>query len=428
MRHGVAPYNDEQKLPMTTLIVTLAAQPPAAATLCDAVLTHDGSVAVRQVLVPLGLLPAAPGAEVVAVVPSSLLSWHQVELPRGTLDKGFFQESNASRLRAVLDGMLEDRLLDEPAQLHFAIEPQAKSQTKVWVAACDRAWLNAWLAALAQAGRPASRIVPELAPLDASVGLAVLHVIGTSDDPKILASSASGVTQLPLSAAAVALLAWPDDDVVVIVLAEPGVAAIAEQNFKDRVTLQTSAQRAMAAARSEWDLAQFDLLNTRQKRIEKRLSKGVTNLLHAPHWRAVRWATWLLMVVNVMGLQAWAWQEQSALSAKRAAIANTLTATFPDVRVVVDAPLQMARAFTDLQRQSGVLTGADMELMLARLQSVAPELKAPSAIEFIAGELRLKGLGVAASALAAIATKLQAQGYAVQLDGEDMVIKPAIGV
>ena len=181
----------------------------------------------------------------------------------------------------------------------------------------------------------------------------------------------------------------------------------------------------MAAARSEWDLAQFDLLNTRQKRIEKRLSKGFSNLLQAPHWRAARWATLLLLVVNVVGLQAWAWQEQSALSAKRAAIANTLTATFPDVRVVVDAPLQMARAFTDLQRQSGVVTGADMEVMLARLQAVAPELKAPTAVEFEAGELRLKGLGVSNNALAAIAAKLQAQGYAAQLDDGTLVLKPA---
>ena len=409
---------------MTTLIVILSAKPPAAATLCDAVLTHDGSTAVRQVLVPLALLPVANGAEVVAVVPANLLSWHQVELPRGTLDTGFFQEGNAPRLRAVLDGLLEERLLDEPAQLHLAIAPQAKAQTKVWVAACDRAWLNAWLTALAQAGRPASRIVPELAPSDVSVGLATLHVVGPSDNPKILLSDASGVTQLPVSAAAVAMLAWPD---TAGVLAEPGVAAIAEQNFKGRVTLQTSAQRAMAAARSEWDLAQFELLNTRQKRIEKRLSKAFLSLLHAPQWRAARWAALVLLVVNLVGLQAWAWREQSALAAKRAAIANTLTSTFPDVRVVLDAPVQMARAVTDLRRQSGTVSAADMEVMLARFKSAAPELQAPAAIEFIAGELRLKGLGVTANALTAIAAKLQAQGYAVQLDGDDMLIKLATG-
>ena len=135
----------------------------------------------------------------------------------------------------------------------------------------------------------------------------------------------------------------------------------------------------------------------------------------------------MLVVVNLVGLQAWAWKEQSALSAKRVAIANTLTSTFPDVRVVVDAPFQMARAVTDLQRQSGVVTAADMEVILGRLQSAAPGLQVPAAIEFIAGELRLKGLGVAADAIAVIASKLQTQGYAVQLDGNDLVIKQAIG-
>ena len=409
---------------MTTLIITLAAQLPEVTTLCDAVVTHDGIEAVHQVSVPLALLPVANGAEIVAVVPAGLLSWHQVELPRGTLDTGFFQDSNAPRLRAVLDGLLEERLLDDPGQLHLAIAPQAKVQTKTWVAACDRAWLNSWLAALAQAGRPASRIVPEVAPPDASVGLASLHVFGTNEDPKILVSGVNGVTQLPLSAASVALLAWPD---TAAVMAEPGVAALAEEFFEGRVTLQTGAQRAMAAVRSEWDLAQFDLLNTRQKRVEKRVSKGLLSLLHAPHWRAARWAALLLVIANVVGLQAWSWKERRELSAKRAAIVNTLTSTFPDVQVVVDAPLQMARAVTDLQRRSGVVTDADMEVMLAKVHSTAPELKTPIAIDFIAGELRLKGLGVAAGELSSIANKLQAQGYAVQLDGDVMVIKKATG-
>ena len=409
---------------MTTLIITLAAPLPSVTTLCDAVLTHDGVEAADQVRVPLSLLPEANGAEIVAVVPAALLSWHQVELPRGTLDGGFFQDANAPRLRAVLDGLLEERLLDEPGLLHLAIAPQAKVQTKTWVAACDRGWLNAWLAALAQAGRPASRIVPEVAPADGAAGLAAVHVVGTNEDPKIMVSGASGVMQMPLSAATLSLLTFIDTSVV---MAEPGVAALAEQNFEGRVVLQSSAQRAMAAARQDWDLAQFDLINTRQKRIEKQLAKGLLSFLYAPHWRAARWALVLLIVANVVGLQAWTYKERAELSAKRAAITNTLTSTFPDVRVVVDAPLQMARAVADLQRRSGVVTALDMEVMLATLNAEAPEMKAPTAIEFISGELRLKGLGLASGELALIATKLQAQGYAAQLDGDVVVIKKVTG-
>lgn len=69
-------------------------------------------------------LPWTPDAEVVVVVPIIRLSWHRVDFPKGTLERGFFQEGNAPRLRAVLDGLLEDRLLDDTAQLHFAIRPR----------------------------------------------------------------------------------------------------------------------------------------------------------------------------------------------------------------------------------------------------------------------------------------------------------------
>lgn len=51
---------------------------------------------------------------VLAVEPAAL-GWHRVELPRVA----------PARLRAALDGLLEEVLLDEPAQLHMALEPGA---------------------------------------------------------------------------------------------------------------------------------------------------------------------------------------------------------------------------------------------------------------------------------------------------------------
>ena len=54
--------------------------------------------------------------EIVAVVPARALSWQQVTLPQGAT-------AQASRLRAVLEGLLEEHLLDDPAQLHFALQP-----------------------------------------------------------------------------------------------------------------------------------------------------------------------------------------------------------------------------------------------------------------------------------------------------------------
>jgi general secretion pathway protein L len=170
-------------------------------------------------------------------------------------------------------------------------------------------------------------------------------------------------------------------------------------------------------------MAQFDLLYTRRARTRKRLSALVKTLLQAPRWRAARWAALALVAVNLAGLQAWAWQEKAALAAKRAAIRDTLTVTFPEVRVVVDAPLQMARALADLQRRSGTASSADLETMLAQYQTSVPDARAPSAIEFTAGELRLKGLDAASQGLRDAPTRLQARGYSARLDGDSLLIK-----
>jgi len=408
---------------MSSLIVILPPTPAAAATPCEVVISDEAARVMRHAEAPVALLPAAPGAEIVAVVPAHKLSWHRLKLPRGTLERGYFQEKSAPRLRSVLEGLLEDRVLDEPAQLHFALEPQARAESPVWVAACDRAWLHAWLTLLEQAGRPVTRIVPELAPPAADAPAATLHVTGTPDHPQLLHSGPGGVALLPLTAATAALLAGPDAGGAASVVAEPGVAALAEQHLQRPVTLQTRPQRAMAAAQSPWDLAQFDLLRTRRTRARKRLSTLAATLLHAPQWRAARWAALLLAAVNLAGLLGLAWKEQSAQAAKRSAIRDILTATFPDVRVIVDAPRQMDRALADLQRQSGSASHADLETMLAQFQGAAANAPGPSAIEFIAGELQLKGLDPAAASLANVSARLQARGYNARWSDNTLIIR-----
>lgn len=407
---------------MSSLIVTLPSTPPTATALCSAVWTEDGSTVNRHLDAPLSLLPQTPGAEVVVVVPASQLSWHRVEFPKGTLERSFFQEGNAPRLRAVLDGLLEDRLLDEPAHLHFAIQPQARSDAPNWVATCNRAWLRAWLAALEQTGRAVARIAPELAPPpDSAPDTITITAMGTAEQPQLVCSTPQGMLLLPLGHSGVALL--PNGAAAAPVLAEPVVAALAEQFFNGRVSLQTAAQRAIAAAQSGWDLAQFDLLRTRGTRRRKQVSQVANDLLKSPRWKPARWAVVALVVVNLVGLQVWAWKEEAALAAKRASLREILTTTFPDVRVVVDAPVQMARALADLQRQSGTAASGDLETMLGQFQALAPDLATSTAIEFVAGELRLKLADPSNPALTTAITRLQAQGYNVTLDGDQLVMK-----
>nr|WP_295772069.1 type II secretion system protein GspL [Rhodoferax sp.] len=407
---------------MSSLIVILPSALPTASTPCSTVWTEDGSTAKRQLDAPLNLLPQTADAEIVVVVPAAQLSWHRVDFPKGTLERGFFQEGNAPRLRAVLDGLLEDRLLDEPAHLHFAIQPQTRADAPNWVAACNRAWLHAWLAALEQNGRPVARIVPELAPPpDAAPDAVSLNAMGTAEQPQLVCSGPYGVVVLPLTHNCIALLTQNID--ASLVLAEPAVAALAEQHFSGRVSLQTAAQRAMTAVQSAWDLAQFDLLRTRGTRTRKQLTALASDLLQSPRWKPARWAAIAIVLANLIGLQAWAWKEQAALAAKRTALREILTMTFPDTRVVVDAPLQMARSLADLQRQSGAASSGDLETMLGTFQAVAPEIAAPIAIEFVASELRMKLADPSATTLPAAITRLQAQGYSATHDGDRLVLR-----
>ena len=115
----------------------------------------DGRTLIAHGSAPLALLPA--GDDVTVIVPGPALSWHTVALPAGNL-------GGAARLRAVLDGLREERLLDAPGALHFALEPGAKPGARVWVAATQRIALRAAVQALEAGGRRVTRIIPEFAP------------------------------------------------------------------------------------------------------------------------------------------------------------------------------------------------------------------------------------------------------------------------
>ena len=365
--------------------------------------------------VALALLPAA--SELVALVPVHKLSWQQVQLPKGSLGRGMFRDGGPARLRAVLEGVLEDRVLDDTSDLHFALEPAASDEAPVWVAVCDRAWLKTAVEALEQAGRRVSRIVPEFAP-DASRD--VLHVLGRPGDAHCVAVKSTGVVVWPLSSAGLALLDWPEYQPVV---AEPAVVAQAEQLLQHAVTLQPGALRRVQAAQSAWDLAQFELVNSSGARSWKRVADAALRLARAPRWRAARLALLALVVINLAGLNAWAWREQAALQTQRQNIREILTATFPQVRVVVDAPLQMGRELAALQRASGQASGRDLEAMLSAFGAQAPATAVPDALDFAAGELRLKGLKLSAAEVSALSQRLKPQGYVASAESGTVLMR-----
>jgi general secretion pathway protein L len=405
---------------MTTLIVTLPAGQAGPTIAFGHVLTPDGHSIASHSRCAASLLPApSAGGEIVALVPAARLSWQQVTLPKNTLDRKLLGEAASPRVRAVLEGLLEDRLLDDTAQLHFALAPGARADAPLWVAVCDRDWLRAMLQVLEAAGRPATRIVPEFVPDSPQPCLYVMGEDAASAQLAVVGRG--GVGLLPFSSASVGLVAWEPDAPVV---AEPAVAALAEQLLQRTVTVQQTAQRWLAAAQTPWDLAQFDLIASGQTRFWKRVTGAGQSLLRAPRWRAARWAVWLVLGANLAGLNAWGWKQQTSLKAKQTAVQQVLTQTFPQVKVVVDAPVQMAREVAQLRQATGAASGQDLESMLSALASALPADRSASAIEYISGEARVRGLTLSGAESAAVVAKMQQLGFAAQADADSLVLKP----
>ena len=396
---------------MSSLFLLLPGHPAAPAAEYSYLVTPDGRVVGDHASAPAALLPRPSGAgsEVVAIVPLGALSWHQVELPKGV-------SATSPRLRAVLEGLLEDRLLDEPESLHFALQPQARAGVPAWVAVCDRKWLRDAVQTLEGVQRPISRIVPEFAPENPPA----LHAIGEPDQGTLVLTGSDGVLAVPLLAHALAMLPPVPDGTRRV--AEPAVAALTEQLLQQPVELQQTSQRWLQAAQSGWDLAQSEFASSNRARAVKKLALLWVDVLRAPQWRPARWGALLLVAVNLLGVNAWAWKERSAIDAKREAVRKVLTTTFPQVKVVVDAALQMEKEVALLRQAVGATSGRDLEAMLGALAAATPPLRPLTAMEYTGGELRLKGQASTTQEVRALAAGLHSQGYAAELRGDTLVV------
>ena len=133
-------------------------------------------------------LPRDAGT-VVAVVPAQALAWHTITPP----------PVGAARLAAALEGLLEERLLEDPAQSQVVYTPDgaaaaAQGQT-LTVLVCQKAWLRQALAPLQAQGMVVSRIVPEWSPQ--AQAAPVLWVGGSPEQVQAVACGPQGAMVLP---------------------------------------------------------------------------------------------------------------------------------------------------------------------------------------------------------------------------------------
>jgi general secretion pathway protein L len=189
------------------------------------------------------------------------------------------------------------------------------------------------------------------------------------------------------------------------------------------VPIVQAPQRWLHAARTPWELAQFDMAATGRARAGKKFASVLQTLRYAPEWRAARWGMVVLLLTQLIGLNAWAWKERNALEAKRQAAKAVLTQTFPAVKIVINAPLQMQREVAALQQAVGDVAGSDFEPMVGALATNLPPGKVPSAVDYSAGQLRLRGLGLQPSEVSQITGAMAPRGYSVRTEGDLLLVQ-----
>lgn len=368
----------------------------------DYALTADGRQIVAEGRTAAATLPAADS--VIAVVAESDISWRRVDLPRA-----------GRQMRAALAGKLEEALLDEPDALHFALEPDALGGDSAWVAITSRPWLADHLTQL----EAAQVFVDRVAPLAWPDGLARGHFFETGGDksPGIALrwSHTDGVATLPLEGGLARQLFPPGLVHAAQWTATPGVAAAAERWLGTTLTVQTPAQRALAVVDSTWDLRQFELA-PRARGV--RALRLVTRELMRKPWRPVRYGLAALAAVQLLGLNLWAWHQHRELAARRDAVTATLTTAFPEVRAILDAPVQMQKQLDLLRTSAGSVGEQDLEALLGAAALAWPGDRPPTeALAFEPGRLTVSAQGWAPAQIDNFRTQLRSEGW--QLDASE---------
>lgn len=396
---------------MSTLIVRLAPRPRAAdgagartatgsSTELRYVLSQDGISISGEGVRPAGQLPRADS--VIAVVPDTEVSWHRITMPR----------VSGQRLRAALSGLLEEHLLDDEAHQHLALQPDPVPGQPAWVAALNKPWLQTELAALEKARVFVERVVPLSWPDAVPSGHFDEAQGDVPGEMTLCYAHPGGVLCLPVRGGGARSLLPERFDAATRWSASPAVAAPAERWLGAPVLVTSGAERSLQASRTLWNLRQFDLA---AKHRGSRMVAELWRRLRGPNWRPARIGLGLLVGVQVLGLNAWAWHQRGEIDAKRRSMNALLVDTFPQVRSVLDAPLQMQRETDALRAAAGRPGEQDLEPLLAAAASAWPPNRPPlETLRYEPGRLSVASQGWSDEQIAQFTQQLRTSGWRVE--------------
>ena len=361
-------------------------------------LTPDGLALTKHGRAAVALLPKAD--TVVLVLADTDVSWHRIKVPKAP----------AARLRAAIGGVLEEHLLDEPGAMHLALAPGASGGESAWIAATDKAWLSAELAAVEKAGVQVDRVVPIAWPEDTPLGHFSAPFGADAGAPMQLTwSDAKGVVAIGLHGALARQMLALWSALPARWSAHPAVAAPAERWLGRGVVVLNDEQRLLQAMRSLWDLRQFDLAPRHRGMLALR---DAWRRWRSVSWRPVRYGVVALVALHVLGLNLWAWHQQRQVDTKRMAMTQLLRTSHPQVRAVLDAPVQMQRETDRLRTAAGKIGETDLESLLGVAAAAWPEAQPPLAtLRFENGRLSFAASGWAEAQIAQFRAQLASSGW-----------------
>ncbi|XHS80028.1 type II secretion system protein GspL [Burkholderiaceae bacterium UC74_6] len=347
-------------------------------------------------------LPLPAASEVVLVLADADVAWRRTTVPKA-----------GRLLRQALAGLLEESLLDDADDVHFALSGDS-SNGEPWIALCSRPWLARQLAALEAAQVRVDRIVPSSWPGEASVG----HF----DDGQLHWSHAEGVASLPVEGSLTRQLIAPHLETTAWT-ASPASAAAAQSWLGADVAVRSNEQRALAAASSPWNLAQFEFA-PRARGLQ--LARQILRQAREPRWKALRWGLAALLVIQLLGLNLIAFKDRKELETRKSALTSTLTQTYPQVRAVLDAPAQMRRETEALRVAAGLSGDGDLEALLGAAAAAWPQGLGPAeGLSFEPGKLSISSTGWNPAQIDAFSQRLRGDGWQVENKENQMVLSRA---
>ena len=416
---------------MTVLLVQIPTRPrlqargvnadasglPGPQTTYGYVLSRDGVAVDRVGRCAATLLPKAQ--QVVAVLSDTDVAWHLITLPKAP----------ASRMAAALAGVLEEALLDDTEHAHLALAPDAAPGQPTWVAAINRPWLLAHLTELEKNQTTVDRVVPSSWPDAPAMGHFSLTKDAEQDEGdgntlvQLTWSHPQGVAVLPLSGGLSKTLLPSSSHTDMRWSATAAAATQAERWLGAPVTVLTAEQRSLQAARTLWNLRQFDLTPSRRG---SRWILDAWRTAQGPQWRPARIGLAVLAAAQVLGLNLWANHLNSRLQQQRQQLTTVLQAEFPMVRAVLDAPLQMDSEVQRLRLRAGQTSSSDLEPLLVAAASGWPGDRSPAQdMSYAAGALTLAASGWSPAHIDQFTSALRAGGWRVEPQESKVVVRAA---